>query len=141
MKSTLKIQIRRIRNLTWILKTKGLLSLSHHVCYLAFFLSVISILLSMVCYRSSRDFYWNMCGRDLISFIISSSLLQHFSCDLINIEIFRIRALLNNEWIVFPNPSPRRLIDTQQGRNLVFFIKQHAFGLTFSFTSFFIEIF
>lgn len=70
---------------------------------------------------------------ELVFSITLSFLLQNLPHNLTYTKIFRIRAPLSNERIVLFDPSLRGLIDAYQGRNLVFFLKQHEFGLTFPF--------
>lgn len=74
---------------------------------------------------------------DLASSVTSSSLLQYLPRNLIDIEILRVRAPLSNERIGLSYLLPLSSVDAQQGCNLVFFLKQHEFGLTFLFTPFF----
>ncbi|XP_043805076.1 uncharacterized protein LOC122721401 [Manihot esculenta] len=78
---------------------------------------------------------------NLESNITPSTITKYISRRYLDTPLYYIRAPLQNERIVLPNPSPSGLIDPQKGRSLVFFLKQRDFSMTFPFTPFFIEVF
>ena len=78
---------------------------------------------------------------NLESHITPSNITKYISQRLLDAPLYFIRAPLSNERIVLPYPPPPGLVDPQEGRRIVFFLKQREFGLPFPFTPFFIEVF
>ena len=78
---------------------------------------------------------------DLESHITPSNITNHISRRLLDTPLYLIRAPLPNERIVLPYPRPPGLVDPQEVRSIVFFLKQREFGLPLPFTPFFVEVF
>ena len=78
---------------------------------------------------------------NLESHITPANITKYLSRRFLDTPLYLIRAPHPNERIVLPYPPPPGLVDPQEYRSIVFFLKQKEFGLPLPFTPFFVEVF